>query len=147
MEFKKILIKENYLFCHENHPQSLINHKTIQINVTICGKTYKALIDTGASVNIIYKNVIDDCGISDLIDVENVYQIHGIHGLTSTIGTIWSLDVEYNNHVIPDMFFVMEKQNEYDLILGLPCLFANGIVINFNRQTITIGDAEVKFNN
>ena len=57
MIFDNTIINDNYIYCHENHPQSLLKYDTIQIYVTICGKLCRALIDTGASINILYKNI------------------------------------------------------------------------------------------
>ena len=47
------IISENYIACHTNHLQSLWEYIPVPMCIEICGKQYKALIDSGASINVI----------------------------------------------------------------------------------------------
>ena len=132
------LIDINYEQCIEKIHEYLISYDLLIVDVIISNITFKAIIDTGSDVCAINKNVINNCNLMNLIDIDNNTNVIGVNGINKSLGKIWYLEIEINNYSISCSFVVLDNiNNKYDVILGINFLITNNINIDFrNRKLI-----------
>jgi hypothetical protein len=133
------IINDNYNLCFMTHPETTIKYDLIRIEVKIFNNIYKAILDTGASVNIIYSNIVNSNNIDILVDSKSKMNMRSLNGFSSSIGNIWSLDIEIGTKPVPVTFIVMEEQGESaGIILGLPFMYSNNVVMDFKHNRLVL---------
>jgi hypothetical protein len=90
----KELIKQNILMSDEIIPEMSVPTDLIYLKGKLNGYPLKIMVDTGASSCVIFKSVIDKCGIEYLIDTSTSVLVQGAHGMKPTIGTLWYVEIE-----------------------------------------------------
>ncbi|XP_023643137.1 uncharacterized protein LOC111831878 [Capsella rubella] len=82
----------------------------------------RILIDTGSSVNVIFREVLDKMGVTDSEIKPSVRPLTGFDGnYLMSAGTI-KLPIYVDGHVSLHKFMVVEKPAVYNVILGTPWL-------------------------
>ena len=94
----------------------LFSCPSIRIKVKINDKEYQALLDTGAEINILNKNVVDECKLNDIVDTNYKAIAQGV-GEAKILGCIPYLNISFENYECPCNFSIME-QLQVDMILG-----------------------------
>jgi len=93
-KFNIELIKQNILMADEIIPEMSIPSNLIYIGGKINGINTNIMIDTGATNCVIFKSVVEKCGLDYLIDSSSSFMVQGAHGMKSTLGKIWFLDID-----------------------------------------------------
>lgn len=146
-----ILVEENILLFDQNIPGFIIPTNLIIINVLINDVPLKALIDTGATMSVLFKNSIKKCKLDSLVDKNYKTNINGINGFNNKLsyGKIWYLDININNYCIPCSFTILDNiDKNIDIILGIDFLSIYNINIDFkNKQLIFESNFKILFDN
>ena len=93
-EFNMEIIKQNILMADEIIPEMSISSNLIYLKGKLNGINAIIMIDTGATSCVIFKSVVDKCGLNYLIDTSTSVMIQGAHGIKPTLGTIWFVEIE-----------------------------------------------------
>jgi hypothetical protein len=101
-KFDLEIIKQNILMANEIIPEMSIPSDLIYLKGKLNGINTRIMIDTGASVCVVFKSVIDKCKLNYLIDTSTSVMIQGAHGMKPTLGTIWFVEIELE--IIKDKF-------------------------------------------
>ena len=75
-------------------PEMSISSNLIYLKGKLNGINAIIMIDTGATSCVIFKSVVDKCGLNYLIDTSTSVMIQGAHGIKPTLGTIWFVEIE-----------------------------------------------------
>jgi len=110
--------------------------------VEINGRKYKALIDTGASENLMKEETVRKLNLD--IDDSKLITIKGLgDNKFSTKGTVKTDFSLFNYRFKDSMFNVLEtRDDKYDIILGENFLKKNGFIINVNRRQIALSNKD-----
>jgi hypothetical protein len=92
--FNKEIIKQNILMADEIIPEMTIPTNLIYLKGKLNGIKTNIMIDTGASSCVIFKSVVDKCGLDYLLDSSTSVMVQGAHGTKPTLGTIWFTEIE-----------------------------------------------------
>ena len=157
-----IIINENYEMAIMNIPEMLPPNNMIHIYGKINKVPLKILVDTGASMNYIFKSKIIKAGLDNLVDKEKAMDIYGIHGNKKSYGDIWYTEIEMeinkndnNNPLIGLNFCVLDDENtdinedtnSFDAIFGLSFMKSYKTNIDFGTNTITLNNSvKINFN-
>ena len=141
---KKKDIRELWISAEREFMPMLISRLSIKVDIAINGKIYRALIDTGAEINIISKKIIEECNLYDTIDKSYKSQIFGIAGKTKTsLGFIPYLNISIGNKFeTPCPFMVMDEEH-IDVILCQSFLSYYKAVLDFNNNTLMIDGQKI----
>jgi hypothetical protein len=90
----KKLIKQNILMADEIIPEMSVPTDLIYLKGKLNGYPLKIMVDTGATSCVIFKSVIDKCGIEYLVDTSTSVLVQCAHGMKPTIGTLWYVEIE-----------------------------------------------------
>ena len=126
-------------------PGKLINFVSskpslFNIQVTLNGKTMRALIDTGASRSLVSS---EKCDIHEFLLVSSSFDTFGgghFRNSGSVSGQIYINNVKMKR--IELSVFPAEVNANVDLLLGADFLVANNIVINVQKRLLTINDSD-----
>ena len=109
---------------------------TLNIEVLIEGKEVESLIDTGASISIVSKSLLEKWGIPHR-NTSNTGSILLPNGsCIKAVGTVM-LEVTVNGNTLPMEFDVLREWC-YDCIIGMDNLSRHGIVINCEKGEIAV---------
>ena len=167
-KFNIDLINQNILMADKIIPEMSISSNLIYIGGKINGINVKIMIDTGATSCVIFKSVVNKCGLNYLIDKSMSVMAQGTHEMKPTLGTIWFLEIDLeidknHNHWISvpigvEVFddsktiisneIVSESNNkiedifninhDFELILGMTFLKLYRANIDFSSMTLTL---------
>jgi len=117
------IIEINKAQCYENIPTFLSYIGHIIVNANINGTFIKAIIDTGCSKSIMFRNTAKLCGIADLIHCNIILSV-GIN--------------IYNNTYIND-FHINDDTHQIfcDVLLGSDFISTHDLKIDFSNNIIT----------
>ncbi len=90
----KEILQQNILMADEIIPEMSIPSNLIYLKGKLNGYKTKIMIDTGASSCVVFKSVVDKCGLEYLIDKSTSVMVQGAHGMKPTLGTIWFVEIE-----------------------------------------------------
>ncbi len=145
-ETKMTLIEENYLKAYMEIPQTFIRSEPIFIKGFINGHEILFLLDTGAESSFIPVNIIESCGISNLIDKTYATKLIGV-GESKTVGKIHYIEVVFDCGVYACSFGICENNN-LPPILGIDMMYNLGIQLDFkNKKIIFTNDCSLPFIN
>jgi hypothetical protein len=123
-----------------NIPNMFIQSKMIIIDGSINNKPLKILLDTGASVSVIFLNTINRLGLSDLIDYRIKSELQGI-GAETSIGKLWYTELKLEDLNFPITLTVVNNQiKEFDMILGINFLELYNASIDFENKKIKLNN-------
>lgn len=99
-KYEQEIIKQNILMADEIIPEMYVYSNLIYLSGRLNGIKINTMIDTGASSCVIFKSVVDKCGLDYLIDTSTSTMIQGANGVKPSVGTIWfmEIDVEVNKN-------------------------------------------------
>ena len=92
--FNQEIIKQNMLMADEFIPEMTIPTNLIYLKGRLNGINTRIMIDTGASSCVIFKSIVDKCGLGYLVDSSTSVMVQGAHGMKPTLGTIWFAEIE-----------------------------------------------------
>lgn len=94
---------------------------------------FKFLVDTGASVSIIFSDKLDN----KIIDRNTKFKINGIGGYTTSLGSA-CIDLLIQNSVVSHNFLVLDKfENSFDGVLGADFFKKHEATINYENFSIS----------
>ena len=82
------------LMADEFIPEMTIPTNLIYLKGRLNGINTRIMIDTGASSCVIFKSIVDKCGLGYLVDSSTSVMVQGAHGMKPTLGTIWFAEIE-----------------------------------------------------
>ena len=137
---KKLIYNACYEMAITNIPEMTITSEIIILNGFINNKPLRILVDTGASVSLIFSNVIDKLNLSDFVDTRKKKQLTGI-GTGNTIGNLWYIELTLEDMNFPISLTVSDSNIEqFDIILGINFLRSYNAVIDFKNKILRLND-------
>ena len=140
---RKEIIYKNYRKAVELIPESLIKSPEIYLTGNINGYSIKFLVDTGAQISVISKNIAIACNLEDLIDQSYHGKIVGV-GNDKIEGRIHYCDVVFDWGILPCGFTICQNPNLIPII-GIDILNSHGIIIDFKNKQLEIGTIKIKW--
>jgi hypothetical protein len=134
----------------DNNVFAMYNSKiSMHIMLNIFGKEIECLLDTGAMMNIISKNIVDDLKLTSFVDMSKQHKVVGV-GENNTCGTIPYIHTfmkDNDNHLfeVPLCFDVMNTKTLSKIILGLPFMTTYQVILDFKTKCLNIGGRTVPF--
>src|SRR5690606_2639220 len=107
---------------------------------SIAGTDFKdALCDSGSSVNLISKEIIDKLGIVD-VEPSRLTLAFANSSTSVPYGTIRNLHVQVGEYAIPTEFHIVEmnKNHEVPLIFGRPFMATVGAIIDMPNKRVSL---------
>ncbi len=130
---------------------AIFHSKTsMYINIELCNKKIPCLLDTGAQINIISSNLVNELKIDDCVDKSMITKISGV-GSNVSSGIIPHIFISFNTRdnnkfEIPVCFHVMDRSiNSTEMIIGLSTMSAYAMVLDFQNHCLKISDKCVEF--
>jgi predicted aspartyl protease len=148
------IIVQNKRMAFENIPEVMIPATHIMLDGNINNVPLKILIDTGATTNLTWKNVINNVGLDYLVDKKTTYKISGIESSNTTYGKIWYTEINLNLFdketaqigVDLDVANSDAENKSRDIILGMGFLKSYGANIDLKNNILTLNDKiKIKF--
>jgi hypothetical protein len=140
-------IDENLRQAQQMNREHRIGQRTRTILCKIHGKTLRMLVDTGASVSILYMNQVELCSVRYLVDEREPCKIHlvGVGGTKhQAIGVIHSLEIMVGDVKTFGTVAVLD-QSEVAGLLGIDWLRQNNAIIRVTDDTMEIDGKVVQF--
>jgi hypothetical protein len=118
------------------------------IRCVVCkvqGKTLRMIVDTGASLSVLYMNQVELCSVAYLIDRRCQVVLMGIADAQSrAVGVIHALEIDVGGAKTRGSFAVLEGSN-VNGILGIDWLSQNGAMIDTAGDSMVLKGKKVKF--
>ena len=130
----KNLIKENLEKAYNEIPHTFIKTEAIFIKGHINGYEIDFLLDTGAEMSILPVNIIQACGLENILDTHYSGIMKGV-GEDKMLGKIHYVEVILECGLYPCSFFVCSN-NDLPPILGIDMMYNLGISIDFKKKQI-----------
>jgi hypothetical protein len=109
------------------------------------GKTLRMIVDTGASVSLLYMNQVQLCSVSYLINEHERIVLSGIADTASpSLGVIHALEVDVGGVSTRGTFVVLAGA-QVNGILGIDWLTQNRAMIDVAGDAMQIGGKRVPF--
>lgn len=119
----------------------LYSSPSINIKIIIENREYIALIDTGATCNVLSKKIVKDCGLNDYLDTRYKGVARGI-GTSKIEGVIPYLNIKIEDYECPCKFSVLDSEN-VDIILGQSFMMYYKVKMDFENRTLQISDTKI----
>ena len=142
-EINKKIIENNMSQAYDIIPESFFSIDMLYIPIQINGKKFNALVDTGAQISVMSKEIADQAGLTNLIDYKIKGKTYGV-GEQDILGKIWMTDIIVGIHAISCPFTILNKF-DIGIIFGLDMLNTHKCIIDVGNKCLKIGDIEVKF--
>jgi hypothetical protein len=105
------------------------------------------LIDTGASISILYRSQVQFLGMESQVCQSEDFQVSFLHaggGIASSIGLLPNVSVIVGNTETTASFQVLESSCQYGL-LGMDWLLSHDVVINIRDQCMNLANEKIQF--
>ena len=102
-------VKQNIMMADDIIPEMSLSSNLIYLKGKLNGIPIKIMVDTGASSCVIFKSVVEKCGLDYLVDSSTSIMIQGAHGMKPTLGTLWYFEVEID--ISPDKNNLSDNKN------------------------------------
>ena len=132
MWHKKIC--ENLEKAYNEIPHTFIRTEAIFLKGHINGHEIDFLLDTGAEMSIIPVNIIQACGLENILDTHYSGIMKGV-GEDKMLGKIHYVEVILECGLYPCSFSVCSN-NDLPPILGIDMMYNLGISIDFKKKQI-----------
>ena len=147
-------LNKNYEMGYNNINEMLSSSNLIYLHGEMDNKNINIIIDSGASDCIIYKSVLEKCGLINLIDNNINLLVKGSNGINTTLGKIWYLEIKLQLEndewiIVPICVDVIddiinhdnhELNNNFELILGMTFLKYYKTKIDFLSMSIILNN-------
>jgi hypothetical protein len=134
----------------ENFSQAPARTLGARIRAVICkvhGKTLRMIVDTGASVSVLYRNHVELCSVSYLINEHELCRIE-LTGISDTrsraVGVIHALEVQVGGVSTRGSFVVLAGA-QVNGILGIDWLTQNRAMIDVAGDAMQLPGRRVPF--
>jgi hypothetical protein len=124
-----------------------IGHKTRCIIGQINGTPLPLIVDTGASVSLLYMNLVESCSLEYLIDKSQECQValRGIgDNIQNAIGVIHSVQLSIGSISTFGTFAVLPQVAEFGL-LGIDWMMENGAIFRVADDSMEVHGQIIKF--
>ncbi len=141
---KQNLILQNLEQAYEEIPHTFIKSDSIFMKGYINGLEMHFLLDTGAETSILPYDLVNACGLDNVIDTNYSGIIKGV-GETKMIGRIYYVEVVFDCGVYPCAFTVCHSDN-IPPILGIDMMHNLGLSLDFKKKKINFSnDCSIDF--
>lgn len=130
----KNLVTENLEKAYNEIPHTFIRTEAIFLKGHINGHEIDFLLDTGAEMSIIPVNIIQACGLENILDTHYSGIMKGV-GEDKMLGKLHYVEVILECGLYPCSFSVCENNN-LPPILGIDMMYNLGISIDFKKKQI-----------
>ncbi|UYV68990.1 CLCN3 [Cordylochernes scorpioides] len=113
------------------------------INTRLNNHSTLAVVDTGATVNLIKREFVERCGFLQLVNTKRKTKMLGT-GNQVSIGSIDSVRIQIGEHTFLESFFVMESIFD-DIILGMRFIGMNDVGIFLAKNVMVLQGTEIPF--
>ena len=142
------LIEANYSIAYNRIPELLFPVNLIYIGGKVNDVKTVIFVDTGATSSIMTYNVAEKLGLTDFIDKRYKRVAYGI-GTANIVGKIHYFELQVDDFVIQMSVDVLDKiagdYNDFDILLGLNVLYANGINIDIRNKCLIMNGEKIGF--
>lgn len=137
-------INELYELAEKENINFMSFQCAIYIDVQINDFTARALVDTGASQNIIPVSLVNELKINNYVDYSEIGICVGV-GTCAIVGRIPYLPIHIGNASYPTCFTVTSRRSEQEseLIIGLPFMRFYDVNLNIGKNIMTICGKEI----
>lgn len=138
------VVEKNLQKAYDEIPETFIKSESIFLNGYINGNPISFLLDTGAESSILPIDVIEESGLTDILDKKCGGKLLGV-GEDKIIGRVHYVEVVLECGVYPCSFTVCSNPN-IPPILGIDMMFNLGISLDFKKKKIHFGsDCSIDF--
>ena len=130
----KNFVTENLEKAYNEIPHTFIRTEAIFLKGHINGHEIDFLLDTGAEMSIIPVNIIQACGLENILDTHYSGIMKGV-GEDKMLGKLHYVEVILECGVYPCSFSVCSN-NDLPPILGIDMMYNLGISIDFKKKQI-----------
>lgn len=109
---------------------------TVNISGDFAGGIIDAVIDTGAQMNVIPLDTIENLGLQRYVDTNVDGYTKGVNGTSKLMGIIPYLEMYINGYVFPICALVAPKGSS--MLLGLPFLSHYDAKIDFSANKLSL---------
>lgn len=128
------LIEENLEKAYNEIPHIFIKTELIYLKGHINGHEIYFLIDTGAETSVIPANMVQACGLENIMDNNYSGVMKGV-GVANVLGKVHYVEVILECGLYPCSFYVCSNNN-LPPILGIDMMHNLGISIDFKKKQI-----------
>ena len=128
------LVEENLEKAYNEIPHTFIRTEAIYLKGHINGHEISFLLDTGAEMSVIPVNIIQACGLENILDTNFSGIMKGV-GEAKMLGKLHYVEVILECGVYPCAFSVCSN-NDLPPILGIDMMYNLGISIDFKNKKI-----------
>jgi hypothetical protein len=160
-----MVVEENYSKANELIPDMIESGDLINIRGKLNNIPVNILFDSGCQTSTSFTSIIKKANLEYLIDKKAITYCNNIDGVTNTCGMIWltelELEINKDNYItVPIKLSILDdskniKQedlddefditNKIDILLGTDFMKSNNVIINFNKQIITLNEHEIMY--
>ena len=130
----KNFVTENLEKAYNEIPHTFIRTEAIFLKGHINGHEIDFLLDTGAEMSIIPVNIIQACGLENILDTHYSGIMKGV-GEDKMLGKLHYVEVILECGLYPCSFSVCSNNNLHP-ILGIDMMYNLGISIDFKKKQI-----------
>ncbi len=125
---------ENMKKAYDEIPHTFFKTESIYMKGFINGSEINFLLDTGAEISIIPHNIVEACGLTNILDTKYKGKMKGV-GEADITGRIHYVEVVLDCGVYPCSFTACSN-NDVPPILGIDMMHNLGISIDFKNKKI-----------
>ena len=140
---RQMKIYDNIKKARDFIPETYFKSPSIFITGKINGHSVKFLIDTGAQMSVISKNIAIACNLDDIIDEAHCGKILGV-GNDKIMGRVHYVEVMFDWGILPCGFTVCKNPNLVPII-GIDILNSHGVIIDFKNKILQIGNNKINW--
>lgn len=131
------IIQTNYLKAYETIPEYFFPKELIYLEGKINNIPRKFLLDTGATVSVMSFQVMEDLNLTNILDRRFSGQMIGV-GSKSIEGKIHYIEILFDFGYVPSSFNIIKDINT--IILGMDFIMSHGMILDFNKKQVIIGN-------
>lgn len=140
---RQLKIYDNIKKARDFIPETYFKSPSIFITGKINGHSVKFLIDTGAQMSVISKDIAFACNLDEIIDEAYCGKIMGV-GNDTIMGRVHYVEVMFDWGILPCGFTVCKNPNLVPII-GIDILNSHGVIIDFKNKSLQIGNNKINW--
>ena len=160
-----MVVEENYSKANELIPDMIESGDLINVRGKLNDIPVNILFDSGCQTSTSFTSIIKKANLEHLVDKKAITYCNNIDGVTNTCGMIWltelELEINKDNYItVPIKLSILDDSknikkedsdnefdttNNIDILLGTDFMKSNNVIINFNKQIITLNEHEIMY--
>ena len=141
----KIFVDNLWDIAEEEIAPLVVSHCAIYINAHIDDKLIPCLIDTGATTNVIFDDIVKNFGLESYVDTQEEGVARGV-GSCKIVGKIPYIEMKIGDISVGLNFSVLQRSNntanDY-ILLGLPFILFYKLKLDFEKKKIYMMNHEI----